>query len=163
MSHLSGGKSKLQFTTLWRKETWTVKLLKHYRHWMNGVLQIAFEANRKNILSDRKQTYLEHNESIFSQSRALHREGGGGTRISSFEMGIFDVSHCLVWKKENNLGLKDKSTYSITNHSYGLIWGQRSSTLNHVTSICKKKITYSPKVHGGIGDLTCSQLSKRKR
>lgn len=39
---------------------------------------------------------LEHDETVLAQGRALHGEGGGGTRVPSLEMCILDVCHCVV-------------------------------------------------------------------
>jgi len=62
----------------------------------NGVLRITIAARGNYVRSEDRKTYLEHYESVLSQSGALHGVGGRGTRISGFEMGIFDVSHCLI-------------------------------------------------------------------
>ena len=38
--------------------------------------------------------YLQHDKSVFTEGRALHRESGWSSRVSRFEMGILKFSHC---------------------------------------------------------------------
>lgn len=46
-------------------------------------------------LDDLAGAPLQHHKAVFTEGRALHREGGGRPGVAGLEVGILNIAHCV--------------------------------------------------------------------